>query len=136
MLAFKDYTYSNNAIIMNNSMGVCSVMSHSMWPHGPWPPPPPTRVLYPWSFLGKNTGVGCHFLTPEDFPDPGIKPTSLVSSTLAEVFFTLSHLESSRNNRLNKKTAINSFRVNYFYQMKLPLTLSCKLFHCSNKWNR
>ena len=22
----------------------------------------PTRLLHPWDFLGKNTGVGCHFL--------------------------------------------------------------------------
>ena len=21
-----------------------------------------TRLLYPWDFLGKSTGVGCHFL--------------------------------------------------------------------------
>ena len=35
-----------------------SVMSDSLWPHGLWP----TRVLSPWDFPGKNTGVGCHFL--------------------------------------------------------------------------
>ena len=23
--------------------------------------PEPTRLLYPWDFPGKNTGVGCHF---------------------------------------------------------------------------
>ena len=27
-------------------------------PHGLWP----TRLLCPWDFLGKNVGVGCHFL--------------------------------------------------------------------------
>ena len=27
-------------------------------PHGMWP----TRLLCPWYFPGKNTGVGCHFL--------------------------------------------------------------------------
>ena len=26
--------------------------------------------------LGKNTGVGCHFLLQGDLPDPGIKPES------------------------------------------------------------
>ena len=30
------------------------------------------------------------FLTPEDLPDPGIKPTSLTSLALAEGFFTTS----------------------------------------------
>ena len=36
----------------------CSVMSDSLWPHRLWP----SRVLCPWNFPGKNTGVGCHFL--------------------------------------------------------------------------
>ena len=29
-----------------------------------------------WDFPGKNTGVGCHFFSPGDLPDPGIKPAS------------------------------------------------------------
>ena len=33
-------------------------MSHSLWLHGLWP----TRLLCPWDFPGKNTGMGCHFL--------------------------------------------------------------------------
>ena len=32
-----------------------SVMSDSSWPHGPQPP----RLLCPWDFPGKSTGVGC-----------------------------------------------------------------------------
>ena len=43
---------------------------------------------------GKNTGVGCHFLLQELFPDPGIKPTSPVSPTLAGDSLPLSHLGS------------------------------------------
>ena len=35
-----------------------SVMSNSSQPHGLQP----TRVLHPWDFPGKNTGVGCHCL--------------------------------------------------------------------------
>ena len=35
-----------------------SVMSESLQPHGLWP----TRLLHPWDFPGKNTGVGYHFL--------------------------------------------------------------------------
>ena len=35
-----------------------SVMSGSLQLHGLWP----TRLLCPWDFPGKNTGVGCHFL--------------------------------------------------------------------------
>ena len=46
-------------------------------------------LLCPWGFPGKKTGVGCHFL-PGDLSNPGIKPTSLVSPALANVFFTTS----------------------------------------------
>ena len=35
-----------------------SVVSDSLQPHGLQP----GRLLYPWDFPGKNTGVGCHFL--------------------------------------------------------------------------
>ena len=35
-----------------------SVMSDSQWPHGLQP----TRLLCPWDFPGKSTGVGCHCL--------------------------------------------------------------------------
>ena len=33
-------------------------MSHSVWPQGL----SPARLLYPWDFPGKSTGVDCHFL--------------------------------------------------------------------------
>ena len=33
-------------------------MFNSVQPHGRQP----TRLPRPWDFLGKNTGVGCHFL--------------------------------------------------------------------------
>ena len=48
-----------------------SVMSDFLWPHGLQP----TRLLCPWDFPGKNTGMGCHSLLQGSF-DPGIKPTS------------------------------------------------------------
>ena len=35
-----------------------SVVSDSLWPHGVQP----TRLLCPWDFPGKSTGVGCHCL--------------------------------------------------------------------------
>ena len=35
-----------------------SVVSDSLWPHGLQP----TRLLHPWDFPGKRTGVGCHHL--------------------------------------------------------------------------
>ena len=36
----------------------CSIMSDSLWSQGLLS----TELLCPKSFLGKNTGVGCHFL--------------------------------------------------------------------------
>ena len=35
-----------------------SIMSDSLQPHGLYP----ARFLFPWDFLGTNTGVGYHFL--------------------------------------------------------------------------
>ena len=35
-----------------------SVVSNSSWPHGLQP----IRLLHPWDFPGKSTGVGCHCL--------------------------------------------------------------------------
>ena len=66
-----------------NVCGVCvcalsnSIMSDSLRPHGLQP----ARLLCPWDFTGKNTGVGCHFIL-QDLPDQGIKPTFLVSCML------------------------------------------------------
>ena len=37
---------------------ICSVVSNSSWFHGLQP----TRLLHPWDFPGKSTGVGCHCL--------------------------------------------------------------------------
>ena len=56
-----------------------SVVSDSLGPVGLYP----ARLLCPWDFSGKTTGVGCQFLTG-DLPDPGIKPTYLVPPALQE----------------------------------------------------
>ena len=37
-----------------------------------------TRLLCPWDFPGKNTGVGLPFPSSGDLPDPGIEPRSPV----------------------------------------------------------
>ena len=39
----------------------CSVVPNSSRPHGLQP----TRLLCPWDFPGKGTGVGCHCLLPK-----------------------------------------------------------------------
>ena len=45
-----------------------SVVSNSLQPHGVQP----ARLLPPWHFLGKNTGVGCHFLLQGIFLTQGL----------------------------------------------------------------
>ena len=35
---------------------------------------PMTRLLHPWDFPGKSTGVGCHFLLQGIFPTQGLNP--------------------------------------------------------------
>ena len=45
----------------------CSVTYDSLGPHGLWS----TRLLCPWNFPGKNTGVGCHFLLQGIFSTQG-----------------------------------------------------------------
>ena len=51
----------------------CSVVSNSLPPHGLYP----TRLLCPLDFLGKGTGVGCHFLLQGLFPTQGWNPVRL-----------------------------------------------------------
>ena len=34
----------------------------------------PTRLLHPWDFPGKSTGVGCHFLLQGIFPTQRLNP--------------------------------------------------------------
>ena len=45
-----------------------SVMSDSLQSHGLYP----TRLLCPWDFRGKNTGVGCHVLLQGIFSTQGL----------------------------------------------------------------
>ena len=62
-----------------------SIMSNSLWPRGLQP----TRLLYPWSFPGKNTGVGCHSLLQVGLPNPGIKPRSPALQAVLFFFLTV-----------------------------------------------
>ena len=49
---------------------ICSVVPNFLWSHGLQP----TRVLCPWDFPGKDTGVICHFLLQGIFPTQGSSP--------------------------------------------------------------
>ena len=59
-------------------------MSDSLRPHGL----KPTRLLCPWGFPGKSTGVGFHFLLQEIFPTQGLNPGLL---HCRQMLYCLSH---------------------------------------------
>ena len=71
-------------------------MSNSLRPHEP------TRLLSPWDFPGKNTGVGCHFLLR------GIFSTQGSSSGLSHCRQTLYHLCYQGSPRAKDYTGSNN----------------------------
>ena len=68
----------------------CSVMNNSLRPHGLQS----TRLLCPWDFPGKDTGVGCHFLLQEVFPTQGLNPGLL---HCRHILYWLSYKGSPKN---------------------------------------
>ena len=47
----------------------------------------PARLLCPWDFPGKNSGMDCHFLL-HGLPNPWVDPTSPASPALGGGFFS------------------------------------------------
>ena len=62
--------HTEGALYFTNESISHLVMSSSLWLHGLQP----SRLLCPWDFPGKNTGVGCHFLLQEIFLTQGSNP--------------------------------------------------------------
>ena len=71
----------------------------------------PTRLLCPWDSPGKNTGVGCYTPFQGNLPSPRTEPASLMSSVLADGFFTTGTTWESQNLLLSTKTIL---RVEHF----------------------
>ena len=87
----------------------CSVVSDSSQPHGLYP----ARLLCPWDFPGKNTGVGSDFLLQGIFLTQGSNPRLLHEQ---ENSLPLSHLGSLRtkihdNIRIKHEKKVNSMNV-------------------------
>ena len=59
-----------------------------------------TRLLRPWDFLGKSTGVGCHFLLQGVFPTQGSNPGL---PHCRQTLYHLSHQESPKDGLLFAK---------------------------------
>ena len=70
---------------------------------------------------------GLPFPSPGDLPDPGIKPASLKSPTLAGGFFTTTHLGSTFRILFHTSFIVLffSFRFLHFYSLYLYLSCSC-----------
>ena len=69
---------------------VTSVVSNILQPHGLQP----TRLLCPWDFPGKNTGVGCHFLLHGIFPTQGSNPHLLGLLHCRQILYSLATREA------------------------------------------
>ena len=52
-------------VCMPSGSVVSDAMTHGLWS---------TRLLCPWDFPGKDTGVGCHFLLQQIFLTQGLSP--------------------------------------------------------------
>ena len=66
-----------------------SVVSDSLRPHGLYP----SRLLHPWNFPGKSTGVDCHFLLQGIFWTQGLNPGL---SHCRQMLYHLSHQGSPK----------------------------------------
>ena len=86
-----------------------SVVSDSLQPHGLWP----TRLLSPWNFPGKSTGVGCHFLLQGIFPTQGSNPGLL---HCRQMLYHLSH-----QGRLWRLMEVSSHRLDWLLTQLLVL---------------
>ena len=74
------------------NMYVCSVMFDSLWASGLQP----TKLLCPWDFPGKNTGMGCHFLLQGIFLTQESNPHLLCLLHWQADSLPLSHWEAQR----------------------------------------
>ena len=94
------------------------------------------RLLCPWGFSSKDTGVGCHFLHQGIFPTQG---SSLHLLYWQMGSLPLSHLESSYIDTYHWEydiyiiQSIVCHRTYYFYILKSSLELKVSSVHCLRK---
>ena len=105
-----------------------SVVSDSLRPHGQQP----TRLRRPWDFLGKSTGVGCHFLLQGIFPTQGSNPGLL---HCRQTLYRLTH-QGSPNFVYRKKCQWILSCLQKFKSAKIrtELTQFCWCAACCSPW--
>ena len=88
----------------------CSVVSDSWWPHGL----ESSRLLCPWNFPGRNTGVGCHSLFQGTFPTRGSNPGLLhcrqILHQLSHVYIILTPVRMLIIKKANKSVLVTMWR--------------------------
>ena len=95
-------------------------MSDSQQPHGLQP----TRLLRPWDFPGKSTGVGCHHLLCSQ----SMPPVYLSIPPFFFFFKTLDHFSVIILNSLSSRLCFASSFV--WSGGVLPYFLACCIFFC------
>ena len=92
----------NHSDTINDNVLSHSVMSNALWPQGLQS----TRLLCPWNFPGKNTGVGCHFLLQVS-SDPGTEPTISCISCISCIGRQILYHQHNLGNLINNKNWMN-----------------------------
>ena len=80
----------------------------------------PARLLYPWDFPGKNTGVGCHALLQWIFPTQGSNRVSFVSCISRQVLYLQRHLCVISSVQLSRSVMSDSLRPHGPQYVRLP----------------
>ena len=99
----------------------CSVVSDSIQPHGLQS----TRLLHPWDFPGKSTGVGCHCLLCLTGLFSHLC-TWFVPSHYSDIYSSISYSERLSMNKIKILNQISSERALY-----PPDSTHCQLMPCS-----
>ena len=84
-----------------------SVVSDSLQSHGLQP----TRLLHPWDFPGKDTGVGCHFLLQRIFPTQKLNWGLL---HCRQMLYPLSHQASKVDNNYSLAEKFSDLMKHFF----------------------
>ena len=99
-----------------------SVVFNPLRLHGLWP----ARLLHPWNFPGKNTGVGCHFLLQRIFPTQGFNPCLLCPLHWQEDSLPLAPPLSSLIARRSNQSILKEISPEYSLErLMLKLKLRC-----------
>ena len=92
----------------------CFVVSNSLQPHGLQP----ARLVCPWNFPCKNTGVGCYFLLQGIFLTQGLNPGLL---HCRHILYYLSHQGSPLGEKKKKSETLPWIKkVNSILNLCIP----------------